>query len=696
MHKKQRNLHNKNGVHNSHHEDYPWFLDLGIQSLLVTWCLLVFAAPAAAGRGKPAAANISLFAPLDGGTPCDAKRIEAIGTGEFRIRACAEEGPCVLTHAVSRVDLICRNDVGKPETVTLHLDLSDDGRRTNANNNPFGGMSKRDFLFIQPPSQPWKQINGHVSGWVCTVHFSALPGETKVGLSPWYTYADYLRFIRMLPDHPHLEKTLLGMSDGGREHWELTITDTGVSSESKRTIFLHAREHAYESFSSYSIEGLVEYLLSDAAAETRRRYKLVLHPMTNVDGVAQGYEYRGGYDFPKPRGTASAKLTFDAMDRLRPHVAVAWHNWIAPRDVDCLFYTDSEGRKPSRRAWDLFTQRFPSPRAVGHRWESQTNPLAKNWSGRASLSENNVHQYAMKRYGTQVWGWEMPWWNRDEGDPTPAARKAGYDFARAFIATLDAIEAGHVTAPAEKPAVTVPCWKMHEFELHGRSHVDNPFRDAALVGEFTSPSGEMLIVEGYHDGGDTWRLRFMPDEEGPWRYLLRGEGVELLVRGSLRCVAPQSHGFIGIHPDNPYAFTYSDGTPFFPMGDTCYGLYTDSPITPALRTQYLNTRRSQRFNFVRLGVIHRPTHGQTDPTYWPWGGTPENPDLDRLNPQFFRGLDAVLAEMQAVGMNAELIVLNYYQRPFKNVRAWTPRRQRQWLRYITAFLADAAFRWSDA
>ena len=30
---------------------------------------------------------------------------------------------------------------------------------------------------------------------------------------------------------------------------------------------------------------------------------------------------------------------------------------------------------------------------------------------------------------------------------------------------------------------------------------------AALVGEFTSPSGKMVTVEGFHDGGDTWRLR---------------------------------------------------------------------------------------------------------------------------------------------------------------------------------------------
>ncbi len=684
-------------------------------------------------ESKPA--GVSFIAPEDGGTPRDTGRIVAVGQSEFRIRAGVEEGRSVLTHAVSRVDLLCRNGSEKPQDVTLHLDLSDDGRRTNADNNTFGGMSTRDFVFIRPPGQPWRQVNGSVAGWVCTVRFSAPPGATKIGLSPWYTYGHYLHFVGSLPDHPHLKKTRLGLSDGGREHWELTITDPGMPLENKRTIFWHAREHAYETFSSYAMEGLIAYLLSDTAVDVRRHYRVVLHPMTNVDGVAQGYEYRSGYDYPQPRSTATGKLTFDAIDRLRPHFAVAWHNWVAPRDVDCLFYTDSEDGKATRRAWDLFTQRFPSPRGVGHRWESETNPLAKNWFGR-TLRESNLHEYAMKRYGTQVWGWEMPWWGRDEANPAQAARRAGADFGRAFVATLDSIAAGesHVAQPSwrGRPALasrghpglalsghsapvgagvqgqdalateeqgrdalataegatsgvlTIPRWEMHEFELHGRSHVENPFRDVALVGEFTSPSGKKITAEGFYDGGDTWRLRFTPDEEGEWRYLLRGEGAELYQHGRLRCIAPRGHGFIRIHPDNPYTFAYADGTPFFPMGDTCYGLYTDSPITPALRAQYLQTRRSQRFNFVRLGVIHSPTHGQTDPTYWPWGGTPEKPDLDRFNPAFFRGFDALLNEMRTAGMNAELIVLNYYLRPFTDVKVWTPQREHQWLRYVTA------------
>jgi hypothetical protein len=177
----------------------------------------------------------------------------------------------------------------------------------------------------------------------------------------------------------------------------------------------------------------------------------------------------------------------------------------------------------------------------------------------------------------------------------------------------------------------------------------NPFMDAALKGEFTSPSGKAVQVDGFYDGGTTWRLRFAPNEVGEWTYVLRGEGVKILQHGKLRCTKGRGHGFIRVHPQNPYAFAYADGTPFFPMGDTCYGLFDDSPITPALRASYLKTRRAQHFNFVRMTVGHSESRAASDPTYWAWGGTPQRPDLDRFNPAFFRAFDdLVLGAGQAL------------------------------------------------
>jgi len=254
------------------------------------------------------------------------------------------------------------------------------------------------------------------------------------------------------------------------------------------------------------------------------------------------------------------------------------------------------------------------------------------------------------------------------------------------------------TTDSAAALVEVPRWDLHEFELHGPCRAENPFRDAALAGEFTAPSGKTTTAEGFYDGDDTWRLRFAPNEEGEWRYRLHGEGVDIRQEGRLKCVAPRGHGFIGIHPQNAYAFAHAYGTAFFPMGDTCYGLYDDSPITPPLRREYLETRRRQRFNFIRMRVGHSETRVAADPAFWAWGGAPAKPDLDRLNPVFFRGLDELFRDLRARGMNVELILLNFYRRPFTDTKLWTPARERLWLRYVVARYAafDNLFLWTLA
>jgi hypothetical protein len=248
------------------------------------------------------------------------------------------------------------------------------------------------------------------------------------------------------------------------------------------------------------------------------------------------------------------------------------------------------------------------------------------------------------------------------------------------------------------PSIEVSRWGLYEFARQGQCKAANPFTDASLKGQFTAPSGKTTTVDGFYDGGTTWKLRFSPDEEGEWAFHLRGEGVDIDEQGRLKCNAPRGHGFIRIHQNNPYGFAYSDGTPFFPMGDTCYGLFDDSPITPALRAEYLKTRRSQHFNFVRMTVGHSMSHAEKDPAYWAWGGTPHRPDLDRFNPVFFRAFDELMQQMRASGMNVELLLLNFYRPPFTDTNLWTSSRERLWLRYLLARYGsfDNIFLWTLA
>jgi hypothetical protein len=258
------------------------------------------------------------------------------------------------------------------------------------------------------------------------------------------------------------------------------------------------------------------------------------------------------------------------------------------------------------------------------------------------------------------------------------------------------IHAADVPCSIKNPGLGIPQWTMHEFAVNGNTLAENPFTGTSLVGKFTSPSGKSKTMRGFYDGGNTWRLRFVPDEQGEWSYELRGEGVDINQRGKIDCTSSREHGFIHIHPQNQFAFATDDGTPFFPMGDTCYGLHDDSPITDELRATYLQTRRAQHFNFVRMHVGGSYEHAQKDLAYWAWGGTPQNPDLDRFNPAFFQRLDKLLVQMRGSGMNAELILLNFYRRPFTQTEIWTPARERLWLRYLLARYSafDNIFMWT--
>jgi uncharacterized protein DUF4038/collagenase-like protein with putative collagen-binding domain len=44
----------------------------------------------------------------------------------------------------------------------------------------------------------------------------------------------------------------------------------------------------------------------------------------------------------------------------------------------------------------------------------------------------------------------------------------------------------------------------------------------------------------------------------------------------------------------------------------------------------------------------------------------------------------LMLQMREKGMNAELILLNFYRLPFTNTKLWTPERERRWLKYLLA------------
>ena len=77
---------------------------------------------------------------------------------------------------------------------------------------------------------------------------------------------------------------------------------------------------------------------------------------------------------------------------------------------------------------------------------------------------------------------------------------------------------------------TVEQWGLFEVSLKGPSD-GNPFTEVRFTATFTN--GEKAIeVPGFYDGAGVYRVRFMPDRLGPWRYDTAPENAD---RAAPRC-----------------------------------------------------------------------------------------------------------------------------------------------------------------
>src|SRR5205807_3445101 len=96
-------------------------------------------------------------------------------------------------------------------------------------------------------------------------------------------------------------------------------------------------------------------------------------------------------------------------------------------------------------------------------------------------------------------------------------------------------------ASAPWPA-QVQQWDIFEIALSGAPR-GNPF-DVHLLARFTSGKSS-VEARGFYDGDGVYRVRFMPPQQGVWRYQTRSDLPELSGRtGEFTCVqaSANNHG----------------------------------------------------------------------------------------------------------------------------------------------------------
>ena len=220
-------------------------------------------------------------------------------------------------------------------------------------------------------------------------------------------------------------------------------------------------------------------------------------------------------------------------------------------------------------------------------------------------------------------------------------------------------------------------WGMFELSLPGRTD-GNPFTDHTVRGRFTGEH-EDVTVAGFYDGDGRYTVRFMPSFAGEYRYTVSGSFAKHEACGTFT-VTEASGGNHGPVRAEGYHFAYADGTPYYPVGTTCY-VWTQQPDGRIEET--LRSLKAARFNKIRFCIL--PKHydyNLGEPRTYPFEGTPMDSsvltkenfldytgktegnhfDLTRPNPAHFRHLEKCILALQESGIEADLIVMHPYDR----------------------------------
>ena len=168
------------------------------------------------------------------------------------------------------------------------------------------------------------------------------------------------------------------------------------------------------------------------------------------------------------------------------------------------------------------------------------------------------------------------------------------------------------------------------------------------------------VVSGFYDGDGIYRVRFMPDTIGDWSYATRSNVPQLNgKRGQFKVTAESenNHGPVRVH--NTFHFAYADGTPFKPLGTTCYAWISQDD---ELQEQTLQTLAESPFNKLRMCVFpKRYSWNENEPPLYAFEGTPPSEwDFSRFNPRFFQHLEKRVGQLRDLGIEADIILFHPY------------------------------------
>ncbi len=176
---------------------------------------------------------------------------------------------------------------------------------------------------------------------------------------------------------------------------------------------------------------------------------------------------------------------------------------------------------------------------------------------------------------------------------------------------------------AQKPNV-YERFQPIEIPLTVTTSAKNPYNpdQVDVTAHLTSPGGKGIVLPAFYavpyrndctqncaaevlrpDGVAGWRFRFTPDEIGEWKYTVRVKddlGTSDTLSGQFEVIDSKRPGFIRTATNKRY-FSYSNNTPYFPVGSNLGWSWTGGGGTPAY-LRWLQELKRVGANYGRLYI----------------------------------------------------------------------------------------------
>lgn len=147
---------------------------------------------------------------------------------------------------------------------------------------------------ISYDQEEWRHLSDEEVEWneeKVELRLKLKPRQNKMWIAhqPPYTTARLNQFLSSYQNDPLIEIDQIGESADGKPLHLLHITNPDIPLEQKKVIWLMARQHSWESGTSWVMEGALRYLLDTAegiALLDKQLFQVM--PMADPDGVARG------------------------------------------------------------------------------------------------------------------------------------------------------------------------------------------------------------------------------------------------------------------------------------------------------------------------------------------------------------------------------------------------------------------------